>query len=88
MHQYGYLLTGCFHSHPGSGKGSVSPSSTDIKNQKKLENTGYKCISAIFSRDGFIRFFTVNNPFEVKVVGKGVECVAENVYRLTEVEEL
>ncbi|MBU0515263.1 MAG: hypothetical protein KJ621_10880 [Proteobacteria bacterium] len=82
MHQYGSLLTGVFHSHPGRGRSAVHPSQTDIRNQKKLEDAGYKCISAVFSRDGWVRFFTVNSPFRVVVKGKGVECVEENLYKL------
>jgi hypothetical protein len=84
MHRRGYLLVSILHSHPGYGPGSVSPSSTDINNQKKLEKVGYKCISGIYSRDGYIRFFTLNNPFEIVIKGQGVECVEENLFRLTE----
>jgi hypothetical protein len=84
MDRFGYQLTGVFHSHPGTGKGSVLPSGTDEKNQRKLEQAGYRCISGIFSRDGWIRFFTLNNPFKVAVKGKGVEHVEENLFRLTE----
>ena len=88
MHQYGYLLTGVFHSHPGLGREAVHPSQIDIKNQKKLEDAGYRCISGIFSKDGWVRFFTVNHPFKVVVEGKGVERVEENLFKLHKTQGL
>ena len=88
LHQHGELLTGIFHSHPWHGRSAVNPSSTDIKNQKKHEDAGYRNVSAVFSRDGWVRFFTAGIPFEIRVEGKGVERVTENLFRLTETEEI
>ncbi len=89
MHRFGYLLTGVFHSHPGNGPSSTNPSDIDVRNQKKLEYAGYKCLSAVFSRDGYVRFFSVSNPFKVVVRGRGVDNAGEeNLFRITGPQEL
>ncbi len=88
MHRHGELLTGMFHSHPWVGRSAVQPSSTDINNQKKHEDAGYRNVSAVFSRDGWVRFFTAGIPFRIKIEGKGIERVTENLFRLTETEDL
>lgn len=88
MHKFGYLLTGVFHSHPSKGRSAVNPSVTDFNNQKQLEDAGFACISGVFSKDGWIRFFTVNRPFKLIIRGKGVERVEEKLLRLVETESL
>jgi hypothetical protein len=84
LEKYGTLLTGFFHAHPGNGKHSNKPSCTDIKTQVIYENGKFKAIGGIFSRDGYLRFFSDKLDFRVTVSGKGVHYVSKNVYKLTE----
>ncbi|MCK5595249.1 hypothetical protein KAI19_03645 [bacterium] len=84
--KYGYKLHGCFHIHPGTGASATIPSHIDFELQKTLDKGGYKAIHAIFSRDGYIRFYS-SLDFQIQIYGKGVEIEDERakVYRLIEV---
>ena len=76
-------LLATFHSHPGRGARATTPSSVDLSTQSNLERMGYPSIGAIFSRDGFVRFFSSDRSFRVVVSGAGCERVGEGLYRLT-----
>jgi hypothetical protein len=78
----GERLLAVLHSHPGNGEDATNASSDDLTTQEGLEKMGYPAIGAIFSRDGFVRFFSVNRPFRVAVSGTGVEKVGDRVYRV------
>jgi len=80
---HGYCLTAWFHSHPGTGKDSVFVSGTDIATQRRLESGKYPVIGAIFSQDGFIRFFSDSLDYDLRVLGKGVKKIDENVYKVS-----
>ena len=75
---FGHLLLGVFHSHPFRGIAGTSPSGIDRKLQENLEKSGYRTIQAIFSQDGYIRFFSNEIPFEIEVYGKGIEKIKED----------
>jgi hypothetical protein len=81
LDRFGHRLHATFHSHP---KGFTTPSSTDKEDLQKLLNGGYKLIGAIFTMDGFVRFYSLL-PFEVIIFGKGVEIIDENFYQLTHI---
>lgn len=83
MSEYGYALHAVCHSHPGKGKLSTLPSHIDMDHQERLERGGYPVVSGIFSRDGYVRFFTVNRPFCIEVYGEGVKHVEPGVFYLT-----
>jgi proteasome lid subunit RPN8/RPN11 len=83
LEKFGHRLLAHFHSHPGHGIGSTLPSSTDREFQERLERGGYPNVAAIFSRDGFVRFFRLDHKFEIAIHGKGVEEIEPNVFRLT-----
>jgi proteasome lid subunit RPN8/RPN11 len=85
MADYGYSLHAVLHSHPGRTLAATRPSQTDLDHQFRMERGGYHVVSSIFSRDGFIRFFTVGLPFEVEIYGKGVEQIEPNTFHLTAV---
>lgn len=76
------------HSHPGSGASATQQSNIDMGHLCGIQRAGAKTIGVIFTRDGFLRFFTYNTPFVVHVTGKGVVRVQENVYRLDEVGQV
>ncbi len=72
-------------SHPSRGINSNNPSSTDFSNQERLEKGNYKTIGGIFSRDGYLRFFSDKLQYKISISGKGVENVSKGVYKLTEI---
>lgn len=81
MHDLGHSLILMMHSHPGSGIDANHPSPTDLDTQRRFEQI-WNMIGAIFSRDGYLRFFSYNLPFNVVIKGKGMERIEKNVYRL------
>jgi hypothetical protein len=83
LEQFGHRLLAHFHSHPGRGLSSTRPSGTDEAFQHRLEAAGYPTIAAIFSRDGYVRFFRMTGAFELTVHGEGVEDLGTHTYRLT-----
>ena len=87
LEQFGHRLLAHFHSHPGNGAGSTHPSGTDKDFQNRLESAGHLAVMAIFSRDGFVRFVRLDETFEVDIYGQGVERHAENVFRLTNLDQ-
>jgi len=81
----GGILSCYFHTHPGHGPHANLPSPTDFATQKRFEQGGYAVIGGIFSRDGYLRFFTHEKPFNISISGKEVEHVGENLYKLTKI---
>jgi proteasome lid subunit RPN8/RPN11 len=81
LYEQGLALHAIFHSHRFSGP--PQPSGVDWKLQDMLDQGGYPAIQAVFSEDGYVRFFA-RRPFTVTIAGKGVECVdqKEGVYRI------
>jgi len=78
-------LLATFHSHPGRGAQASTPSSVDLSTQGNLERMGYPSIGAIFTRDGFVRFYSVKRRFRVVVSGADCEQVGEYLFRLTDI---
>jgi hypothetical protein len=78
----GHVLHAVFHSH--RMRGVPGPSSIDRELQHRLDRGGYPAIQAIFSDDGFVRFFAGEKPFEIKIYGTGAEKINERVYKLTD----
>ncbi len=83
LEQYGHRLLAHFHSHPGNGLEATRPSGTDTGFQKRLEDAGYPTVAAIFSRDGYIRFFRLDDDLEIEIYGSGVEQHGKNSFRIT-----
>ncbi len=84
LSRYEFRLWGCFHIHPGFGACATFPSGTDMTLDRLFHRGGYECIGAIFSRDGYVRFFS-SKTFEINIYGNGVEKVDEKVFRLVKV---
>ncbi len=88
LHAFGMLPLAYFHSHPGRGIGATAPSGTDLKTQKTMEQSGSEIIGGIFSRDGVVRFYGAGWEPRVRVLGKRIEEVQKNVYRLLPEEDV
>lgn len=84
LSQHNFKLLGYFHVHPGSGIFSNFPSSTDLALKELLKRGGYEALGGIFSRDGFIRFFS-SKQFKIQIYGEGVEKINEQLYHLVEI---
>jgi|GEM_PF-2443073 len=82
LYEHGQALHAVFHSHRFNGP--PSPSGTDDRLQQILEEGGYPAIQAVFSEDGYVRFFARRRRFAVQVYGKGVIPVDghKNLYRI------
>ncbi len=87
MQEHDYKLWSYFHIHPGSGTNSISPSVVDLRLDELLIRGGYKVVGVIFSRDGFIRFFS-SRPFKIEIYGKGVEKINDELFRLVEINKI
>jgi hypothetical protein len=87
LEQFGHRLLAHFHSHPGNGNGLglTLPSGTDTGYQSRLESGGYPTVAAIFSRDGHVRFFRMDQSAEVHVHGEGAEEIEPNLFRISTV---
>lgn len=79
-------LLSTLHSHPGNGVRATTPSNTDLSTQRGLEKNGYPAIGVVFSRDGYIRFYSVNRPFRVTVSGAGVKQVDDCLFQITDIK--
>lgn len=84
LEESGHKLLAHFHSHPGKGISATLPSSIDLSFQERLQRGGYPTVAAIFSRDGFVRFFRLNEQVAIEIYGKGVEKVEAKVFQVTE----
>lgn len=80
LQRWGYSLHAIFHSHRFNGP--VSPSQIDLNSQRQLLEPIYPTIQAVFSEDGYIRFFSAERPFSIKIFGKGVTHVEDTLYQL------
>jgi hypothetical protein len=88
LHLFGHKLHALVHCHPGKGIGASGPSLRDLETQERQEKGKYPVIGGIFTRDGFVRFYSVQNKFRVLVYGEGVEKVDEKTYCLTEISNV
>lgn len=86
LERFKHRLLAHFHSHPGKGPDSTHPSGIDERFQTRLEKAGHLAVGAIFSRDGFIRFFRIDGRFEVEVFGEGVHKHEYNIFQLTHLD--
>jgi proteasome lid subunit RPN8/RPN11 len=84
LHKYSFKLLGYFHIHPGTGIDSTFPSSTDLALENLLNKGNYEAVGAIFSRDGFVRFFS-SDDFRIDIYGRGVERINEKLYRIVKI---
>ena len=85
LEQFGHKFLAHFHSHPGRGPDATHPSGIDENFQRRLERGGHLALMAIFSRDGYVRFVRLDQNFELKIFGEGVESYAPAVYRLKDI---
>jgi hypothetical protein len=80
-HDAGHRILALVHSHPGSGIHANHHSSIDERTQELWEHTT-KLIGGIWSRDGYLRWYSSNRPFRVKIIGTHLERIDDNVWKL------
>ena len=83
---FGQALHAIFHSHRLNGP--PRPSGIDLNLQKTLEQASYPAIQAVFSQDGYVRFFACDRPFEVLVYGREVKKHERFLYCLNQIGEI
>jgi len=81
---HGHRLWGYFHSHTQPGVSGTGPSWVDLRLRDTLDRGGHKAIGVIFSKDGFIRFFSPK-PFKIIIYGEGVVKINEELYHLVKI---
>jgi len=77
LHNHDHKLYMTWHSHPGIGKGSTTPSSIDRDFHRRLELGNYPVIGAVCGRQGYVRFYSYKRPFKIVIHGKGMELIDE-----------
>lgn len=80
-HEAQHRLLALLHSHPGSGPRANLPSSIDDRTQRLWER-GSRLVGGIWSRDGFLRWYSVAVPFRVELVGSHMEKIDERLFKL------
>lgn len=76
LHNHDHKLYMTWHSHPGSGPDSTTPSSIDMDFHRRLELGKYPVIGAIVNRQGYVRFYSYKRAFKVQIYGK-IEVINE-----------
>jgi len=79
---HGMQLLAMGHSHPGGGAAATHESSIDVNYLGRIQKAGADVIGLIVTRDGFVRFFTVEKLFQVLVLGNGANQVEEYVFQI------
>lgn len=80
-HESGQKIIAIAHSHPGSGIGANYPSGIDRKTQSLWEH-GRSIVGGIFSRDGYLRWYSNNVAFEINVMGNQIKRIDRDVWKL------
>lgn len=88
LYEHGQHLHAVFHSHRFAGP--PAPSGTDTRLQGILEEGGYPAIQAVFSEDGWVRFFANNRHFAVEIHGTGARAIDghPNTFRIVQFDSL
>jgi hypothetical protein len=80
-HEMGHTLLALIHSHPGTGLHANRHSTEDHRTHTLWEKTS-RMIGGIWSRDGYLRFFSVGLPFSIRIVGDKMQEVERNVFQI------
>jgi proteasome lid subunit RPN8/RPN11 len=78
----GHCVLGILHNHPGKGAAATHPSHEDLHTQRLWEHTGF-VLGGIWTRDGYVRFFTAKQDYAIRIAGEGVDHVEGSLYHLT-----
>ncbi len=73
-HEGGQRVVAMIHSHPGHGSQANHRSPTDEKTQRLWEQTT-DLVGAIWSRDGYLRWYSHRLSFEIRIVGTHLESI-------------
>ncbi|PWU11725.1 MAG: hypothetical protein C5B51_02095 [Terriglobia bacterium] len=88
LEAFKHRLLGHFHSHPGKGASATQPSGIDENFQRRLEKAGHVGVAAIFSHDGWVRFFRLDRQVDINIFGEGVERHEAKLFRLTNLDQV
>ncbi len=80
-HEARHRILALLHSHPGSGPDANFPSSIDDRTQRLWERTS-RLVGGIWSRDGYLRWYSVNVAFRIEVVGNYMEKIDDHQFHL------
>ncbi len=80
-HESGHRILALIHSHPGRGINANRRSSIDEANQRIWERTT-RVIGAIWSRDGYLRWYSSKLKFDVQIIGNHLKRVNDHVWKL------
>ncbi|WP_456329498.1 hypothetical protein [Archaeoglobus sp.] len=83
----GYKIVAVAHIHPWDSE-DVHPSARDIATQRRWERLFGNVIGIVFTNSGVFRIFTADAKPDVRIIGKDVEKVGDNLYRLSNTEEV
>lgn len=88
LYEHGQHLHAILHSHRFAGP--PAPSGTDTRLQCILEEGGYPAIQAVFSEDGWVRFFANDRQFTIEIHGTGAEAIdgQPNTFRIVQFDTL
>lgn len=86
-HEAGHRIVAILHSHPGAGVGANHHSSTDSRTQREWERSS-EVISGVWSRDGYLRWFSNRLRFNVEIIGNYVEKMDEHLFKISTSEDL
>jgi proteasome lid subunit RPN8/RPN11 len=86
LDEFGQALYAIFHSHRFNGP--PRPSGIDLNLQETLEQASYPAVQAVFSQDGYVRFFAYDRSFEMLVYGREVQRYERFLYRLNQIGEV
>ncbi len=83
IHEAGYRVLALLHSHPGAGPNANLHSAEDSMTQRLWEQAT-NMVSGIWSRDGYLRFFSCSRPFLIQIAGNHMEQLDNELFRITE----
>ncbi len=86
-HEFGHRIIAIIHSHPGSGKGANHPSHVDMKTHETWEKT-HDIVGGIWSRDGYLRFFSADKVFDARVIGSRIQRIEDHVWKIEETSDV
>lgn len=80
-HEAGHRIMAMVHSHPGTGPHATHHSMIDHATHHQWESTT-RMIGGVWSRDGYLRWFSTSLEFKADVIGTHMEQLNEDLWKL------